>query len=234
MRLIFLGPPGAGKGTQARMLQERFGVGQVSTGDILREQRSDGTPLGREAEGYMQRGELVPDALILEMIAAELEKHPSGFVMDGFPRTVAQAERFDAMLAGKKVPLDAVVLFDADRATLVSRLSARWSNPRNGRTYNTLTNPPKRAGIDDGDGGALIQRVDDQPETVAKRLDVYDAQTRPLIEYYRKTGKLVEVDALRSVPEVTEQLLLKIKPQTLKEELSASLADVAPAGGRRK
>ena len=197
------------------MLEERFGVQQVSTGDILREQRVQGTPLGRQAEGYMQRGELVPDALILEMIAGELERHPSGFVMDGFPRTVAQAERFDAMLADKNWPLDAVVLFDADRATLVSRLSARWSNPRNGRTYNALTNPPKRAGIDDVDGGPLIQRADDQPETVAKRLDVYDAQTRPLIEYYRKTGKLVEVDALRSVPEVSAQLLLKIRPQTL-------------------
>ena len=216
------------------MLEGRFGVKQISTGDILRERRADGTALGREAEGYMQRGELVPDALILEMIALELKKHPSGFVMDGFPRTVAQAERFDAMLAGKNVPLDAVVLFDADRTTLVSRLSARWSNPRNGRTYNTLTNPPKRAGIDDVDGGPLIQRADDQPETVAKRLDVYDAQTRPLIEYYRKTGKLVEVDALRSVPEVSEQLLLKIRPQTLEIELSASLADIAPVRDRQK
>ena len=216
------------------MLEERFGIQQVSTGDILREQRVQGTPLGRQAEGYMQRGELVPDALILEMIAGELKRHPSGFVMDGFPRTVAQAESFDAMLIGKTWPLDAVVLFDADRATLVSRLSARWSNPRNGRTYNALTNPPKRAGIDDVDGGALIQRADDQPETVAKRLDVYDAQTRPLIEYYRKTGKLVEVDALRSVPEVSAQLLLKIKPQRFEVDLSPSLADVAPVPDRQE
>jgi len=216
------------------MLEERFGIQQVSTGDILREQRVQGTPLGRQAEGYMQRGELVPDALILEMIAGELKRHPSGFVMDGFPRTVAQAESFDAMLTGKNWPLDAVVLFDADRATLVSRLSARWSNPRNGRTYNSLTNPPKRAGIDDADGGPLIQRVDDQPETVAKRLDVYDAQTRPLIEYYRKTGKLVEVDALRSVPEVSSQLLLKLKPQRFGVDRSASLADIAPVPDRQE
>ena len=228
VRLIFLGPPGAGKGTQARMLEQRFGVKQISTGDILREQRAEGTPLGREAEGYMQRGELVPDGLILEMIAGELERHPSGFVMDGFPRTVAQAEGFDAMLAGKKWPLDAVVLFDADRATLISRLSARWSNPRNGRTYNTLTNPPKRAGIDDVDGGPLIQRVDDRPETVAKRLDVYDAQTRPLIEYYRKTGKLVELNALRSVPEVSAELLSKVKPDRFEVNVSPSLSDLAP------
>jgi adenylate kinase len=188
-------------------LEERFGAKQISTGDILREQRAAGTALGKQAEGYMQRGELVPDGVMVDMIAGELEKYPSGFVMDGFPRTVAQAEAFDAMLARKHWPLDAVVLFDADRQTLVSRLSARWSNPRNGRTYNALTNPPKRAGIDDGDGGPLVQRVDDQPETVAKRLDVYDAQTRPLVDYYRKAGKLVGVDALQSVPEVAGQIL---------------------------
>lgn len=206
MRLIFLGPPGAGKGTQARILEQRLGAKQISTGDILREQRSAGTPLGKQAEGYMQRGELVPDGLIVDMIGGELEKYPSGFVMDGFPRTVAQAQAFDAMLARKGWTLDGVVLFDADRQTLVSRLSARWSNPRTGRTYNALTNPPKTAGIDDEDGGPLVQRVDDQPETVAKRLDVYDAQTRPLIDYYRKIGKLVEIDALESVDEVARQI----------------------------
>ncbi len=158
----------------------------------------------------MQRGELVPDDLIVDMIGRELDARPSGFIMDGFPRTVAQARALDAMLARKGWPIDAVVLFDADRATLISRLSARWSNPRNGRTYNSVTNPPKKAGIDDDDGGPLIQRVDDLPETVAKRLDVYDAQTRPLIDYYRKTGKLVEVDALRNVSVVADQLVRSI------------------------
>ena len=123
-------------------------------------------------------------------------------MLDGFPRTVAQAQAFDAMLAREGWALDGVVLFETNRETLVSRLSARWSNPRSGRTYNSLTNPPKVAGICDDDGGPLIQRVDDLPETVAKRLDVYDVQTRPLIEYYRKTGKLVEVDALKSVDDV--------------------------------
>lgn len=206
MRLIFLGPPGAGKGTQARVLEQRYGSKQISTGDILREQRTAGTELGKKAEGFMQRGELVPDDLIVDMIERELERHPSGFVMDGFPRTPAQAVAFDAMLARKGWTLDAVVLFEADRATLVSRLSARWSNPRTGRTYNTLTNPPKSAGICDDDGGPLVQRADDRPDTVAKRLDVYDKQTRPLIDYYRKTGKLVEVDALKSVDDVARQI----------------------------
>jgi adenylate kinase len=204
MRLIFLGPPGAGKGTQARILERQFGVKQISTGDILRRHRAEGTHLGEQAEGYMQRGELVPDGLIVDMIAGELESHPTGFIMDGFPRTVAQAQALDAMLARKGWPLDAV------RAPLISRLSARWSNPRNGRTYNTTTNPPKTAGIDDDDGGPLIQRVDDLPETVAKRLDVYDAQTRPLIDYYRRAGKLVEIDALKDVPDVARQLIRSI------------------------
>lgn len=202
MRLIFLGPPGAGKGTQARILEQRFGVKQISTGDILREHRAAGTNLGKQAEGYMQRGELVPDDLIVDMIAHELSRNPTGFVLDGFPRTVAQAQAFDAMLAREGWALDGVVLFETNRETLVSRLSARWSNPRSGRTYNSLTNPPKVSGVCDDDGGPLIQRVDDLPETVAKRLDVYDVQTRPLIEYYRKTGKLVEVDALKSVDDV--------------------------------
>ncbi|HEY1655325.1 MAG TPA: adenylate kinase [Candidatus Tumulicola sp.] len=210
MRLIFLGPPGAGKGTQARILEQRFGVQQISTGDILREHRAAGTDLGKRAEWYMQRGELVPDDLIVNMIVGELARHPTGFVLDGFPRTVAQAEAFDRMLAREGWALDGVVSFETDRATLVRRLSARWSNPRSGRTYNALTNPPKVAGICDDDGGPLIQRVDDLPETVAKRLDVYDAQTRPLIEYYRKRGKLVEIDGLKSVDDVAAQIAAAI------------------------
>jgi adenylate kinase len=207
MRLIFLGPPGAGKGTQARILEQRFGVKQISTGDILREHRAQGTELGKQAEGYMLRGDLVPDALIIDMIGHELEKYPSGFIMDGFPRTVTQAVAFDALLQSKGWPLDAVVLFNANRDTLISRLSARWSNPRNGRTYNTLTNPPKTAGFDDEDGGPLIQRNDDRPETVAKRLDVYDEQTMPLVDYYRQAGKLVEVNGLLSVHDVAHQMM---------------------------
>lgn len=207
MRLIFLGPPGAGKGTQARILEERFGVKQISTGDILRENRKQGTELGKEAEGYMKRGELVPDALIIAMIEGELRTSQAGFVMDGFPRTVAQAQAFDKLLASNDWNLDGVVLFEADRDTLISRLSSRWSNPRNGRTYNSITNPPRSAGMDDEDGGPLVQRDDDKPETVAKRLDVYDEQTKPLIEYYSKTGKLVEIDALQRVDDVAHQLL---------------------------
>lgn len=206
MRLIFLGPPGAGKGTQARLLHERLGLSQISTGDILRRNCDEGTALGRQAAGYMQRGELVPDHLVIAMIENELRDLRNGFVMDGFPRTVAQAEALDAVLARRGWPLDAAILFEADRPTLIARLASRWTNPRTGRTYNVLTDPPKVAGIDDKDGGPLIQREDDRPETVAKRLDVYDLQTKPLIKYYRKTGRLVAVDALAAMQSVADRI----------------------------
>lgn len=210
MRVVFLGPPGAGKGTQARILQERFGLEQISTGDILRRHLAMGTPLGKQAESYMHDGQLVPDDLVIDMIEHELERAPDGFVMDGFPRTVAQAEALDELLARRGTPLDAAVSFSADRAALVARLASRWTNPRNGRTYNALTNPPKVAGIDDEDGGELIQREDDRAETVSERLDVYERQTWPLIEYYRKVGKLVQVDALASVDSVAETIAAAI------------------------
>jgi len=210
MRLVFLGPPGAGKGTQAQILQQRFGAKQVSTGDILRENRAQGTELGKLAQSYMSSGALVPDEVIIKMIDAELDKLSGGFVMDGFPRTVAQAEAFDCLLDGKNLQLDAVVLFNADRETLIARLTGRWTNPRTGRTYNAATNPPRVAGIDDDDGGPLVQREDDKLETVGKRLDVYEKQTAPLVEYYRRSGKLVEVDALAPVDAVTKEIVAKI------------------------
>jgi adenylate kinase len=213
MRVVFLGPPGAGKGTQARILHERFSLEQISSGDILRDNFAHGTKLGTEAQGYMKRGQLVPDGLVIEMVEHELERARDGFVMDGFPRTVAQAEALDALLARRHVPLDAAVFFSGDRSALVARLAARWTNPRNGRTYNALTNPPKIAGIDDEDGGELVQREDDRAETVAKRLEVYDLQTRPLVEHYRKAGKLVEVDALASVKAVAERIAAAIGAQ---------------------
>ena len=210
MRLIFLGPPGAGKGTQARILEQRFGARQISTGDILRENRQRKTELGVQAQGFMDRGDLVPDELIIKMIEGEL-KGAQGFIMDGFPRTLAQAEAFDALLAANGWNLDGVVLFTADRETLLQRLTSRWTNPRNGRTYNAISNPPKVAGIDDEDGGPLVQREDDRPETVGNRLGVFEAQTKPLIEFYKAKGKLIEVDGLQDVASVTNAIVDALK-----------------------
>ncbi len=194
------------------MLAERFGGRQISTGDILRENQERQTQLGKLAESYMHRGDLVPDAVIIKMIEAELEKG-TNFIMDGFPRTVAQAEALDQLLAQKHLALDAAVLFAADPQTLIARLTSRWTNPRTGRTYNTITDPPRVSGVDDVDGGPLVQRDDDQPETVIRRLQVYEAQTMPLIAFYRKTGRLVQIDALRPVDEVMQQILKVAVPK---------------------
>lgn len=213
MRLIFLGPPGAGKGTQSRLLTKRFGARHISTGDILREHRVAGTELGKLAEGFMRRGELLPDELILKMIEGEIEKSPRGFIMDGFPRTVAQAEAFDALMERTGLHLDGVVLFDVDRDTLVTRLTSRWTNPLTGRSYNAITNPPPGPGMRDEDGTELIQREDDKAETVRKRLDVYQEQTEPLVNYYSKRGKLVRVDGLAPVEDVTRQIISALSPE---------------------
>ncbi len=206
MRLVLLGPPGAGKGTQARILEERFGAVQLSTGDMLRKHRAEGTPLGKEAQSYMDAGALVPDDLIIRMMEGELAEK-SSFILDGFPRTVAQAQALSALLVKLDLPLSATLLFDADRAELVARLTGRWTNPRTGRTYHTAFNPPKVAGIDDEDGGPLVQRPDDTLEVVSKRLETYDVQTKPLVDYYAATGQLVRIDGMKSVGDVTRDVL---------------------------
>jgi adenylate kinase len=206
MRLVFVGPPGAGKGTQAKVLEDRFGVPQIATGDILRANVANGTPLGLKAKSFMDSGGLVPDDVIIDMMESELAGHDS-FILDGFPRTVAQAQALDSLLAKLKLPLAAVVQFDADRETLIARLTARWTNPRTGRTYNTLFNPPLVPGICDEDGGPLVQREDDTREVVASRLATYDEKTAPLIEYYANSGLVVHLDALKSIEEVTDEIL---------------------------
>jgi adenylate kinase len=203
MILIFLGPPGAGKGTQAKILEEKCGHRQISTGDLLRAHRANKTALGLEAQGFMDRGELVPDDLIIRMMEGELA-NVADVVVDGFPRTVAQAEAFDAMLAAKHLTATAV-LFDVDMSALMERLTGRWTNPRTGRVYHEKFYPPKVAGIDDEDGGPLVQRDDDKAETIAKRLDVYQAQTAPLIAYYAEKG-MVTVNALAERDAVTKAI----------------------------
>ena len=206
MRVVFLGPPGAGKGTQAKILEERFGARQISTGDLLRKHVAEGTELGRQAKSFMDSGGLVPDDLIIAMMEGELAAS-GAFILDGFPRTVPQAEALDAMLLRLGKPLIAVLLFEADPAVLLRRLTGRWTNPRSGRSYHTEFNPPRTAGIDDEDGGPLIQRPDDTAEVVSKRLATYEAQTAPLIGYYEMAGLLVRIDGLAPIDAVTNEVL---------------------------
>ena len=205
MILIFLGPPGAGKGTQAKIIEDRFAHRQISTGDLLRAHRANKTALGLEAQSYMDDGKLVPDDLIIRMMEHELA-NAHDVIVDGFPRTVAQAEAFDALLAAKGLPAKALV-FDVDQAVLMERLTGRWTNPRTGRVYHTLFNPPKTPGIDDDDGGELIQRPDDRAETIEKRLREYDEKTAPLIEYYGRAGNAVHVNALADIDVVTGEIV---------------------------
>ena len=207
MNLIFLGPPGAGKGTQAKVLEERFGYRQLSTGDMLRAHRRDGTALGTEAQGYMDRGELVPDDLIIRMVESDLETNPAEVILDGFPRTVPQAKALEALLArlGRRA---VAISFEVDPDVLTERLTGRWTHTPSGRTYHVKHNPPKVAGIDDVTGEPLTQRADDKEETIRTRLAEYDQKTAPLIGYYEKSEvtPLLRIDALAPIDIVSEQL----------------------------
>lgn len=205
--LIFLGPPGAGKGTQAKRIAERYGVPHLSTGDMLREAVSRGTELGKLAKPIMDSGELVPDDLIMRMVEERLSRPDSagGFVFDGFPRTIPQAEALDRILErhGFK-PL--VVDFQVSEDKLVKRLSGRWTCSVGGEIYNVNDHPPKVPGVCDVDGGKLVQRSDDRPEVVKERLAAYERKTKPLTGYYRRRGVLEVVDGSANVEEVGRAL----------------------------
>ena len=204
--VVLLGGPGAGKGTQAQILQKQFGFRQISTGDLLREHRNKGSELGKAAEDFMKRGDLVPDDLIINMVDGELHEGES-VLFDGFPRTIAQAEALDALLDSEGRGLPEAVYFDISRPQLEERLLGRWTNPRTGRVYHEKFNPPRVAGICDDDGGPLVQREDDKPETIKKRLDVFEAQTMPLVDYYDARGRLARIDATQAVDHVTHMLI---------------------------
>jgi adenylate kinase len=212
--VIFLGPPGAGKGTQAQRLERTEGLVQMSTGDLLRRNRVERTPLGQAAQGYMDRGELVPDGLIVEMMEGELDRASSGVLLDGFPRTVAQAVALDELLARKRRAPAPALLFDIDVGLVEERLTGRWTNPRTGRVYHEQFAPPRVRGIDDEDGGPLVQRDDDKPETIRKRLNVYREQTEPLIAYYQQRGRLRRIDATQPVDAVATQIERILHPPT--------------------
>jgi len=195
VRIAFLGPPGAGKGTQARDLAQEWGVLHLATGDMLREAVAAGSPLGREAKDYMDRGALVPDDVIIRMMGERLGRADArrGFILDGFPRTIAQAEALGTLLKDLGLTLDTVVYFDVSEPELLRRLTGRRVCRKCGHTYHLVSNPPKRPGVCDACGGELYQREDDSEATVRNRLDVYRRQTSPLLDYYRERHMLTTV-----------------------------------------
>ncbi|MGA8072547.1 MAG: adenylate kinase [Candidatus Acidiferrales bacterium] len=207
--VIFLGPPGAGKGTQAKRLAARCNVPHLSTGDMLREHVHKGTELGRKAKPVMDRGDLVPDEVVLGMVEERISRPDSaeGFVFDGFPRTIPQAEKLDQILHKRNFAAPLVVNFQVNNDTLVHRVAGRWVCSVGGEIYNIYEHPPKKPGFCDNDGGALVQRSDDQVEVVRERLAAFEKQTQPLIDYYRAKGNLDEVDGSANVEEVNRRLV---------------------------
>jgi adenylate kinase len=221
LNLILIGPPGAGKGTQAERLVEDFGLPYYATGDILREAVKQDTELGRKAKELMNNGDLVPDDLIIEVILDRIDSDEAadGFLLDGFPRTVPQAEALEEGLASRGRELTAALLIDVPDDEVIQRLSGRRICTKNQHVYHVDFNPPKNDGACDMDGSKLIQRDDDRPETVKKRLDVYHEQTEPLIEWYEDRGLLRRFDGTRSPDEVHDHIRATLATLKLEAEL---------------
>ncbi|KAG6815584.1 adenylate kinase [Tephrocybe sp. NHM501043] len=212
LRTILVGPPGAGKGTQAPRIRDEFCVCHLATGDMLREQVAQKTPLGVEAKKVMDAGGLVPDEIMVGMIKHELENNQAcknGFVLDGFPRTVPQAQKLDGMLEDRKEKLDSVVQLQIDDSLLISRITGRLIHASSGRTYHKEFNPPKKPMVDDVTGEPLVQRSDDNVETLRKRLGAFHSQTGPVVDYYRSKGLWHGIDAAQS-PKVVWDHLRKV------------------------
>jgi adenylate kinase len=222
LNLILLGPPGAGKGTQAERLREDFGLPHISTGDILRAQVAEGTDLGREAQRYMDAGELVPDELIVKMIIERINAGDArdGFLLDGFPRNDRQADALDEALVGFDRRLSAALLIDVPDEEVVRRLAGRRVCVKNpSHIYHVDFDPPKHEGVCDQDGSRLVQREDDREETIRRRLDVYHAQTEPLIDYYDRAGLLRRFDGQRDAEDVHDHLRAAVATLRLEDQL---------------
>lgn len=211
--IVLLGPPGVGKGTQAKILSEQTGLAHISSGDLFRENLKNQTELGKLAQTYMTKGELVPDDVTIAMIRERLSRPDceAGAILDGFPRTPAQADALESMLQEFNGHVDVVPFVTADEDVLVERLGGRWTCRANGHIFNEKSNPPKNDYVCDFDGSELYQRDDDKAETVKRRIEVYFNQTSPLISYYRDHGKLIEIDGTRSIDQVTQDLLTAVK-----------------------
>jgi adenylate kinase len=221
LNLVLLGPPGAGKGTQAERLVEDFGLPYYSTGIILREAVAEESELGKEAKKYMDEGELVPDELINKVIAERLDsgEADNGFLLDGFPRTIGQAEMLEETLEGRGRELSGVLLIEAPDDEVVRRLSGRRTCAKNSHVYHVNFDPPKNEGVCDQDGSRLIQRDDDKPETVRKRLAVYHEQTEPLIKWYQDRGLLRRFEGTRPPDEVHDRIRATLATKRLEAEL---------------
>ncbi|MBM4128588.1 MAG: adenylate kinase [Nitrospira sp.] len=204
MRLVLLGAPGGGKGTQAKKLIDKYGIPQISTGDILRAAVAAGTPLGKEAKSYMDKGELVPDSVVIGLVKERIAQDDckKGYILDGFPRNTAQAEALDKVLAEMGAPLSTALLIDVDKDVLMKRLTGRRTCRNCQQMYNVYFSPPKKEGVCDKCGGELFQRDDDKEATIRNRLEVYDAQTAPLIDYYRKKALLKAVMGIGNIEEI--------------------------------
>ena len=204
LRTILLGPPGAAKGTQAAKIIEKYNIPHISTGDIFRENIKKGTELGKKAQEYMNRGELVPDDLVIEIATTRLleDDCKDGFLLDGFPRTVYQAEKLDEFLAAHGSKIDKVIDIEVGKEELMERLTGRRVCKSCGASYHIVNIPPKKEGVCDVCGGELIQRADDNAETVANRIEVYEAQTMPLVEYYEKAGNIAHIDGATGLDNV--------------------------------
>ncbi len=213
MILVLLGAPGAGKGTQADILSEMLGIVHVSSGDLLREHRRSGTALGKLADTFLDRGELVPDDVVIGMVTARLAEPDAapGVILDGFPRTVAQADALDTLLAASGKQVDKALYVQVPSAALLDRLSGRWICRNCQTTYHEKFNPPPAPGVCGVCGGELYQREDDRREVVERRLEVYFAQTLPVIEYYRQHCRLLEVDGDQPIEDVTRALIDAIR-----------------------
>jgi adenylate kinase len=221
LNLILLGPPGAGKGTQAERLQEDFDVAYIATGDILRKAVADGTELGRKAKEYMDNGDLVPDEVIIGVIleGVESEAAQDGFLLDGFPRSVGQAEALEEAIGRLERRLTAVLCIEAPDDEIIRRLSGRRTCVKSGHVYNIHTDPPKHDDVCDQDGKPLFRRKDDEPETVQKRLKTYHKQTEPLKDYYDERGLLRRFDGTRDKTEVHDHIRATLATLRLEERL---------------
>lgn len=208
MNIILLGPPGAGKGTQAKMLIDTYQIPQISTGDILRAAVKEGTPLGKEAKGYMDKGELVPDLVVIGIVEERIQEPDckKGYMLDGFPRTVPQAKALDAMLQKLESEIDHVVSIEVANEELIKRLTGRRTCRECGAGFHIMFDPPKQEGVCDKCGGELYQRDDDNEATVRSRLQVYDSQTKPLIDYYQGQEKIRPVDGVGQIKEIFERI----------------------------